>query len=89
MYFDKELLERRKETIRNHKGKLAAHFKGRLYLVIDVAINTETGEELVIYKAMYGNYLTYARPIDMFASPVDKEKYPGVKQEFRFELINK
>ena len=62
------------------------HFKGDLYLVVDVATHSETDEKLVIYRALYGNTELYARPYDMFLSKVDKEKYPDVKQEYRMEL---
>lgn len=64
------------------------HFKGDYYLVLDVAIHSETGEKLVIYRALYGESILYARPYDMFTSKVDKEKYPNVEQECRFELQN-
>ena len=63
------------------------HFKGNKYIVEDVAINSETDEYLVLYRALYGEGLLYARPMKMFLSPVDREKYPDVKQKWRFELI--
>ena len=62
------------------------HFKGDYYIVLDVAENTETGEKLVIYRALYGDNKLYARPYDMFLSKVDREKYPDVEQEYRLEL---
>lgn len=80
-------LELRKKEIHNHRGKMARHFKNKNYLIVDFAMNTETEEEMVIYRALYGDCGLYARPIDMFASEVDHEKYPDVKQKYRFELI--
>ena len=62
------------------------HFKGDYYLVEDVSILCVTREELVIYRALYGNSKLYARPKDMFLSEVDHVKYPNVEQKYRFEL---
>lgn len=64
------------------------HFKGDYYLVEDTAINSETKEEYVVYRRLYGDGTLWIRPKDMFLEEVDRKKYPNVKQKYRFELQN-
>lgn len=62
------------------------HFKGDHYLVVDIANHSETKEKYVVYRRLYGDGSLWIRPMDMFLSEVDHEKYPNVEQKYRFEL---
>ena len=64
-------------------GRVYKHFKGNYYIVLNIALNTETNEKMVIYKALYGDGDVYARPYDSFV-----EKISNANQEQRFELQN-
>lgn len=74
-------------------GKTYKHFKGKLYKVLDIAYDSESNNDseykkVVIYQALYGDNLKWARSYEMFAGLVDKEKYPDIKQTYRFEEID-
>ncbi|MBE6020559.1 MAG: DUF1653 domain-containing protein [Clostridiales bacterium] len=68
-------------------GKKYRHFKGSEYIVLAIAMHTETEELLVVYQNIHDKEKIYARPYDMFAGEVDREKYPEVLQHYRFEEI--
>lgn len=62
------------------------HFKGDYYIVEDIAKDSETKEEMVVYRSLYEDGGLWVRPKEMFLSEVDYKKYPDVKQKYRFEL---
>ena len=68
-------------------GRRYRHFKGSIYEVTDIAVHSETEEPMVIYRNWREPSLVWCRPLSMFVSEVDHEKYPDVKQLMRFERI--
>lgn len=74
-------------------GKMYKHFKNKLYIVVDIVNDSESNNDkelkkVVIYQALYGEGLKWARSYDSFNSEVDHNKYPEVKQKYRFEEVN-
>ena len=80
-------------------GDIVQHFKREtlskndkekniyLYKIIGIAEHTETKEKVVVYQSLYGDFGMYVRPYDMFIGKVDKQKYPDIKQGYRFEKV--
>lgn len=64
------------------------HFKGNLYQVLTLAEKEDTGETLVIYQALYGEYRIFARALSSFTEELDPEKYGATSQRYRFELYS-
>ena len=74
-------------------GKTYRHFKGNMYKVLYIVYDSEESnakeyKKVVIYQALYGDRLKWARPYEMFNSEVDHKKYPDVKQKYRFEEVD-
>ena len=67
-------------------GRVYRHFKGDYYLVEGLTHDSESGVPCVIYCKLYGDGGLWVRPLEMFLSRVDREKYPEVRQEYRFQL---
>ena len=78
-------------------GDIVQHFKremlseeeraGDMYLyeIVGVALHSETRAQMMVYRPLYGDGGMYVRPLEMFLSETDHEKYPQVKQKYRFE----
>ena len=66
-------------------GDKYKHFKGMVVEIIAIGKDSENLEEMVVYKH---NDEIWIRPINMFLSKVDKEKYPDIEQEYRFEKLD-
>ena len=66
-------------------GDVVRHFKGNLYEILCFARDSETQADVVVYRALYGERGVWVRPMVMFFSPVDRQKYPDARQTYRFE----
>lgn len=68
------------------KGDIYRHFKGKKYKILDMAVCTETGEDMVIFETAEGTRKVFASFLEAFLSPLDTGKYPHADQKYRFEL---
>lgn len=64
------------------------HYKGSLYYVVGTAFHSETGEEMVVYHALYGDCQMYVRPLEMFLEEAPEGKENPTGQKYRFELVS-
>lgn len=82
-------------------GDIVQHFKREtlnpgdrnankyLYQIVGIAIHSEDRSRMMVYRALYDEFGLYVRPYDMFMSEVDREKYPDIKQKYRFEKVSR
>ena len=80
-----------KEFVHNPRYKTRGiyhHFEGESYLLIDTAINNDTGEREVVYLALYDDLQLHVRSYEKFFEELDPVKYPDAKQKYRFELLD-
>ena len=68
-------------------GMFYRHFKGNIYQIRELAKDSETEEDMVIYQGMYPPFQVWVRPLSMFLDRVDHEKYPECRQQYRFESV--
>lgn len=68
------------------RGEIYKYFKGGMYLILDIATHTETGEKLVAYLDSTNH--VWVRPLHIFMGKVDRDKYPYANQEYRFEYYS-
>ena len=62
------------------------HFGGDLYRIIACGVHAVSGEEMVVYQALYGDFKVYVQELDRFLGSVDREQYPDADQDTCFRL---